>query len=161
MLLTNIMLSFIWMALTLNWTVFNFFLGFGLTYLFIAFIGRYIQPIGDGKYYRRVPLFVFFVFYFLYELFLASARVFLDAILPKKYMTIRPGIIAVPLTVKKDITISLLANCITLTPGTMSLEVSKDKKTLFVHSMYLETDPKKNIDEIKNGFERHLKDLFE
>ena len=49
---------------------------------------------------------------------------------------IRPGIIGVPLDAKTDGEITLLACLITLTPGTLSLDVSDDRKTLYVHSMY-------------------------
>ena len=71
----------------------------------------------------------------------------------------RPAIVAIPLDVRRDFEITLLANLITLTPGTLSLDVSSDKRVLYVHSMYVD-----DIDafrrEIKNGFERRVKELF-
>ena len=49
----------------------------------------------------------------------------------------KPGIVKIPLDLETDVEITLLASLITLTPGTLSLDVSKDKKVLYVHSMYV------------------------
>jgi multicomponent Na+:H+ antiporter subunit E len=70
----------------------------------------------------------------------------------------KPAIIAVPLTVDRDFEIALLANIITLTPGTLSLDVSSDNKIIYIHSMYVD-DPKEFIEEVKNGFERKLMEI--
>jgi len=71
-----------------------------------------------------------------------------------------PAIVAVPLSVKTDLQITLLANLITLTPGTLSIDVSEDKKFLFVHLMY-GANPDKAIAEIKSGFEKKILEVFE
>ena len=49
-------------------------------------------------------------------------------------MRLKPGIFAYPLKVDRDFEITLLANLITLTPGTLSVDVSADRRTLFVHA---------------------------
>ncbi|MFW5662410.1 MAG: Na+/H+ antiporter subunit E, partial [Bacteroidota bacterium] len=72
---------------------------------------------------------------------------------PKDRM--RPGVIALPLDAESDFEITMLANLITLTPGTLSLDTSDDKKTLYIHAMYL-GDPQEFKMEIKNGLERRL-----
>lgn len=66
-----------------------------------------------------------------------------------------PAIIKVPLTVKNDLEITLLANLVSLTPGTLSLDVSEDKSYLIIHAMFAE-DPQKVIDSIKNGVEKRI-----
>ena len=72
---------------------------------------------------------------------------------------LRPAIVAVPLAVDRDAEIALLANLITLTPGTLSLDVSPDRRTLYVHAMatnaltYLRR-------EIQEGFERRILEVF-
>ncbi|MBW3600685.1 MAG: Na+/H+ antiporter subunit E, partial [Planctomycetes bacterium] len=58
-----------------------------------------------------------------------------------------------------DDEITLLANLITLTPGTLSLDVSEDRKTLFVHAMYIE-DPEKLRRHVKEGMERRVLELL-
>jgi len=74
---------------------------------------------------------------FARELILSALKVAWMVVQPK--IRIRPAIIAYPLTVTTDAQITLLANMITLTPGTLSVDVSADRKTLYVHSIDMET----------------------
>jgi multicomponent Na+:H+ antiporter subunit E len=104
-----------------------------------------------------VPRTISFVFFFLYELIKANVQVAYDVITPKFYMT--PGIVRVPLDATSDLEITLLANLISLTPGTLSLDVSEDRKVLYVHSMYI-ADKELFIQNIKNGFEKRLLELL-
>ena len=98
-----------------------------------------------------------FLFFFLWELVKSNLRVAVDVVTPKHRM--KPGVVAVPLDVDKDEEITLLANLISLTPGTLSLDVSDDKKVLYVHAMYVE-DPEAFRKEVKEGFERRVKELL-
>jgi multicomponent Na+:H+ antiporter subunit E len=52
----------------------------------------------------------------------------------------RPGVIAMPLEAKTDGEITMVANLISLTPGTLSLDVSDDRKVLYIHAMFLDGD---------------------
>lgn len=69
----------------------------------------------------------------------------------------RPAILGLPLSLKSDFSITLLANLITLTPGTITLEISKDKKYLYFHTINV---PNENLEEakqkIKDGFEKRI-----
>jgi multicomponent Na+:H+ antiporter subunit E len=94
-----------------------------------------------------------FFFFFLYELVKANIQVAYDVITPKFHM--RPGIVRVPLDAKTEMEITLLANLISLTPGTLCLDVSDDRKVLYVHAMNI-TDKEAFIQGIKNGFEKRL-----
>jgi len=89
----------------------------------------------------------------LYELVKANLQVAYEVITPNLNMT--PGIVAVPLDISSDFQITMLANLITLTPGTLSLDVSEDKKVLYVHSMYIK-DREEFIKGIKTGFEKRI-----
>lgn len=91
--------------------------------------------------------------YFLREMILSNLRIAWDAVTPTHHM--RPGILAVPLAASTDLEIWLLATLITLTPGSLSLAVSTDRATLFVHAMYVR-DPERIRREIKEGLERRL-----
>lgn len=102
-------------------------------------------------------MFLKLVWLFLYELVLSALRVARDVLTPK--MRFRPGIIGVPLTVEDDVQITLLANLITLTPGTMSVDVSTDKTTLYVHAMHGD-DPDGLIHDLRQGFERQIKETL-
>jgi multicomponent Na+:H+ antiporter subunit E len=68
-------------------------------------------------------------------------------------MRARPGIVAIPLDVEGDAAIVLLANLITLTPGAFSLDVSGDRRVLFIHTLYADDAFRR---EIKEGFERRV-----
>jgi multicomponent Na+:H+ antiporter subunit E len=109
------------------------------------------------KYFKIAPKIVVFVFYFLNELVKANIEVAYEVMTPKLNMT--PGIVAFPLEARTDIEISILANLISLTPGTLSLDVSDDRKVLYVHSMYIK-DRETFIAGLKNGFERRLLEIL-
>jgi multicomponent Na+:H+ antiporter subunit E len=148
--LINLVLTFIWVLLTGSTDILNFFFGFALSFLvlWITFSGN-----KDRKYFSLLPQLISFGFFFLYELFKANIQVAFDVITVKHYM--KPGIVKYPLDATTDVEITFLANLISLTPGTLSLDVSCDKKVMFIHAMYVE-DEQEFIDNIKNGFERRL-----
>lgn len=146
----NILLMLVWVALTGQTALPDFIFGFILTF-FILYLASGEE---DRKgYFSRVPNIIIFILYFLVELIKANLQVAYDVITPKDHM--KPGIVGIPLDAETDLEITLLANIITLTPGTLSLDVSTDKKTLYVHSMYIE-DPEDFVMDIKMGFERKL-----
>jgi len=99
-----------------------------------------------------------FVVYFLWQLVLSNLKIAQCVILPNRFM--RPGIVAVPLDVKTDFEIFFLANAISLTPGTLTLDVSADRKILYVHSMWID-DVEAFRRDIKNGFEKMIAEIFE
>ncbi len=101
-----------------------------------------------------------FILFFARESIISNLRVASDILTPG--FKTRPAIVAVPLDLNTDFEIVTLASVITLTPGTLSLMVSEDKKTLFVHEMYVPEGNAENvIQNIKNGFERRIKELSE
>ncbi len=152
--LSNILLTFIWVALTGSFEFLNFLFGFILSFLILWII---TNGKNDAKYFKILPKIIAFIFFFFYELFKANIQVAYDVITPKFYM--KPGIVKVPLDAVTDIEISLLANLISLTPGTLSLDVSNDKKVLYVHAMYV-SDKEKFIKSIKQGFEKRLLEIL-
>ena len=148
--LLNILLAVVWVFLTGTINAVNFAFGFLLSFLVLWLISYNAQK---RKYFVIAPHIISFVFYFLYELIKANLQVAADVITPKFYM--EPGIIKYPLEAKTDIEITLLANVITLTPGTLSLDISDDRKVLYIHAMYVH-DREEFIDSIKNGFEKRI-----
>ncbi len=146
----NVFLALIWAAATGNFGPANVLLGFGLGFIVVVFAQR---AVGTGGYGRKAVLTVRFVLFFIYELFKANLRVAYDVITPSQYM--RPSIVAIPLSVKTDTEITVLANLISLTPGTLSLDVSDDKSVLYIHAMFVD-DPDELRHEIKAGFERRV-----
>lgn len=152
--LSNILLTFIWVALTGNFTFSNYVFGFIISFLILRLVTRGEK---DAKYFRLLPKVIAFILFFIKELVKANIEVAYEVMTPGYGMT--AGIVKVPLTAKTDLEISFLANLISLTPGTLSLDVSDDKKVLYVHSMYIK-DRENFIAGIKNGFERRLLEIL-
>lgn len=92
---------------------------------------------------------------FFRDLALSVKDVVLTVLNP--YRPIRSAILAVPLDVESDGGITLLANMVTLTPGTTSLHVSDDRSTLYIHVMNVSDD---TVAETKDGFERHVRQVL-
>lgn len=152
--LMNLLLTFVWVALSGSFAFANFLFGFLLSYSIM-----WVISLGTGrrKYFKMTPKILSFIGFFLYELIKANIQVAFDVMTPRFYM--KPGVIKIPLDAASDLEITLLANLITLTPGTCSLDVSADKKVLYVHAMYIE-DREKFVNDIKNGFERRLLEIL-
>lgn len=151
--LANILLAIIWVAVTGNFQTANVVFGFVLSFFLLWVVTR---GSGQGRYFRLVPKVISFFFFFLFELIKANLQVAYEVATPN--LNMKPGIIALPLDVKSNFGITMLANLITLTPGTLSMDVSEDRKILFVHSMYI-YDKEKFIKGIKNGFEKRIIDI--
>lgn len=152
--LSNVILALIWGALSGEITGINLLFGFIMGYI-ILYLAQRVT--GNSRYFGRVWSIIVFMLYFLYELVVASLRVAYDVMTPTHYN--KPGIIAYALDQLTDIEITLLANVISLTPGTLSLDVSEDRKTLYIHAMFID-DADELRREIKNGLERRLLEVL-
>ncbi|WP_295383828.1 Na+/H+ antiporter subunit E [uncultured Thiodictyon sp.] len=73
---------------------------------------------------------------------------------------LRPGFVQVPLDLQSELAISLLANAICLTPGTVSAHLTQDRRTLLVHALDL-ADPAALIATIKTRYEAPLRQVFD
>lgn len=143
----NVMLAVAWMALTASVTLSGLLVGFVIGYLALWLI----QPlIGTSSYFRRVIAWIRLIVMFHYELLVSSIDVAFDVLTPRHRAN--PAIIKVPLDVKSDLGVLLVTNLISLTPGTLSLDVSDDRKTLFVHAMFAD-DPDALCHQLKSGME--------
>lgn len=149
-----IFLAIVWAALTGSFTLPNF--GFGLLLGWLAlYLVREQLDTRRGR-YRGVGMASLAVL-FVRELLLSGWRVAKLVTSPR--MDLKPGVFAYPLSVDRDFEITLLANMITLTPGTLSVDVSEDRRTLYVHALDC-SDVEASIAEIRNGFERKIEEAF-
>lgn len=73
---------------------------------------------------------------------------------------LRPAFVVVPLALRTELAISLLANTISLTPGTVSSRLSPDRRSLLVHALDVD-DTEALIASIKQRYEAPLKEVFE
>ncbi|MBS3941614.1 MAG: Na+/H+ antiporter subunit E [Actinobacteria bacterium] len=83
---------------------------------------------------RRLPHIVWALLVFLWALAMSNVRVAWEILTPGFSMT--PAIIRVPTATRGGWETTLLANMITMTPGTLSLEVDEDTHDLYVHTLY-------------------------
>lgn len=107
---------------------------------------------------KRLIASIDLLFFYIKEVFLANFQVAHDVLTPKHLMN--PNFIKVPLTKElSDTQITVLANLITMTPGTLSVEIPEDKSSLFIHAMYLENE-EEMIASIQNDYERRVTRVF-
>jgi multicomponent Na+:H+ antiporter subunit E len=144
-----------WGALTGDFSLLNLAAG--------AAIGLVALRIGGQRgrlsltFLRRLPLALGFGIFFLKELVVANLRVAMMVLGPRRWL--KPALLAVPLDVESEAEIVMLANLITLTPGTLSVDVAPDRRTLYVHCLGVD-DPDAVRREIKEGLERRVAELF-
>ena len=147
MFLWHILLALTWAALTGLFTWSNVLIGFIVSYP-VLFMAQ--RSAGASTYFRQLARVLSFAAFYLWELILANLRVAYDVMRPTHRM--RPGILAIPLDARTDIEITMLANLITLTPGSVSLDVSSDRRFLYLHAMYID-DVEEFRKSIKNTIE--------
>lgn len=147
----NVLLALAWTTLSGSFSGLNFLFGFVLGYMTLALLQREL-PILHG-YAQRIPRFMMFLIFFGKELLKANMKVAFDVLTPPWHM--QPGVIALPLEAKTDLEITMVANFISLTPGTLSLDVSNDRRVLFIHAMFLQ-DEQELVAELKETERRIL-----
>lgn len=150
--LLNLLLSLVWIALTGQLNYPNFLFGFSLGFCILWILVKQENTKEKGYFYK-VPRAILFVFFFLNEMVKANLEVTREIVLTKTNMA--PGIVAFKHHLNTDFEITMLTNLIALTPGTMVLKISPDKKILFIHALYLQ-DKEKFIKRLENGLERRL-----
>ena len=112
---------------------------------------------GKTRYFERLPKILGLITFFARELLVSNVKVLWDVITPQHIS--RPGIIALPLDARTDAEIMLVANLISLTPGTLSLDLSEDRKLLYIHVMFLD-DIEQTRRQIKQGLERRVLEVM-
>lgn len=142
-------------GLAIFWYV--FFPVYGAADLFIGFaIGTFALSVYHRSYGKRIWWLISYLLFVAWEIVLSTAKLTWWIFHPK--LDFHPGIVAVPLTLDTDFEITVLVTMITLTPGTASIDLRKDKKgryVVYIHSFFVK-DPDSFRHEIKDNFERRL-----
>ncbi|WP_333898798.1 Na+/H+ antiporter subunit E [Agrobacterium pusense] len=146
----------VWLAVTGSLTLANVIFALIVSTLALWLI-RHQLP-GGRNHWLRLGRVLSLVLLFFKELALSAWKVAVMVTRPK--LDVQPGIFAYPLTVTTDFEITLLANLITLTPGTLSVDVSPDRKMLYVHAIDC-SDIETAKNDIKNGFEKKIVEAFQ
>ncbi|WP_327051550.1 Na+/H+ antiporter subunit E [Halomicrococcus gelatinilyticus] len=104
--------------------------GLGVAFTFRQF---YTERTALGRNVRAVPYAALYLGVFLKELLTANVDVAYRVLAPG--MPIRPGVVVVPLRVQTDAAITTIANSISLTPGTLTMDYDEETNALYVHSI--------------------------
>jgi multicomponent K+:H+ antiporter subunit E len=138
---------------------------FSMGHLVLGIIVGIAVPLFTSSYWpdrpriRNIPMIVSFILVVLWDIVVSNVIV-AYIVLFRKNESLRSRFITVPLDLRTPEAISLLSGTITMTPGTVSSDLSADGRSLLVHC--LETDtPDEVIATIKNRYERRLKEIFE
>ncbi|MEO0359158.1 MAG: Na+/H+ antiporter subunit E [Pseudomonadota bacterium] len=139
--------GFSWLTMTSGGLV-----GYGVLWLLQPLTGT------QSSYFKKVWYWLKLVVLFHYELIVSSFEVIWDIVTPTHRAN--PAFIDMPLDAKSDLGILLVTNLISLTPGTLCIDVSADRKTLKIHAMFAE-DPDQVVRTLKTGMERWVIDAVE
>ena len=109
------------------------------------------------RWITRLFYLIEFSLFYLKEVIMSNLKVAYDVVTPNYYM--QPAFIELNIEGLTDRQILFLANLITMTPGTLSLDVPEDKKQLKIHSMYVD-DPKAAVEELETQILRRIRNVF-
>ncbi|HEY4554448.1 MAG TPA: Na+/H+ antiporter subunit E [Bacillaceae bacterium] len=152
-ILLNFFLAFLWMFFSSSMSTSTFLIGFLLGLLIIYIMRRFFN---SRFYLYRVMAVIKLLFIFLRELLLSNLAVLKVVLNPK--LDIRPGIFALETQLTAEWEVTLLANLITLTPGTLVVDISPDNKTLYIHAMDIE-DVDVAAEDIRCSFEKAIMEV--
>lgn len=152
--LLNVLLALAWAALSGSFQPLDLLFGFALGYLVLWLVLHKNRP----RYFRQIPLLLGLLLYFLADVLRANFRMAVTILSSR--MKLRPAVVAVPLILKSETATILLANMLTLTPGTLSLDISGDRQTLYIHTVWLD-DLEVFRRQVVEGYEKRLKELLE
>ncbi len=153
-LVLDLFLALLWVSLTGRMTGAGLFFGFVLGYLLLFWLRDLIGP---TTYFEKVPRLVSFLLFYAKELIHANLRVAREVVAIRRRS--RPGIVAVPLDLTTDLEITVLTTLIALTPGTIGLDVSSNRRFLYVHALFVGSADALRAT-IKNDLERRVKGLL-
>lgn len=153
----NVLLAIAWAALWGSFAPVN--LAGGFLFGFVAlWFGRGLAGNKEGtRYFRVLPQTLILFVYFLKELIKSCLMVARDCI--ARTPRLHPAIVRMPIGPKTDLEIFVLSNLITLTPGTLTLDVAEDRSFLVIHSIYAE-DPEALVADLKAGMEHRVSEVF-
>ena len=154
MLLGSLLLALAWAALQGEISPANLLVGYVIGYAILALLAR--GGVMPSTLIARTAHAVGLALFFAWELVIANFRVAADVLRGHR---IEPAVVAIPLDVTSDGEILLLSMLINITPGSVTIDLSDDRRTLYVHVMHMRSADETR-QEIKRGFERRVKLLF-
>ncbi|MEM9227298.1 MAG: Na+/H+ antiporter subunit E [Verrucomicrobiota bacterium] len=105
----------------------------------------------------KLPALLEFCIFYIKEVILSNIRVAIEVLVPAHGM--RPDIVSVNTEGMTDRQLLVLANLITMTPGTLSVDITEDRRSLQIHAMYVD-DAQVAAQELERDFVRRVKRVF-
>ena len=152
--LMNILLAISWAALTSDASLANFLMGFAIGYAAMALSP--VRKISNG-YFRRLPKMLGLLLFFLRELITSGLRATWEVLSPVKRS--RPSVIRVSTALHDRSQLLLLSQLVSLTPGTLVLDIDAEMGALYVHTMFAR-DTEAFRRELREGLERKVWEAF-
>ncbi|OAX49248.1 Na+/H+ antiporter subunit E [Paenibacillus sp. AD87] len=149
----NLIIAFVWMFLNNAWNGVGFLTGYLLGLLLIGSMRRFFP---QRFYIVRIWAIIKLIALLFKELVRASIEVIRQIVKPK--LDIRPGIFTYQTQLSSDWEVTLLCLLISLTPGSLPLEISGNQRKLFIHALDIK-DEQKMSDDIKNTFEKAIMEV--
>jgi multicomponent K+:H+ antiporter subunit E len=123
------------------------------------FARRFVEePLGHARGRRAALAAARFALLVTWDIVLANVAV--ARLVLGRSARLRPVYVEVPLELERPLAIALLASVITMTPGTVSSDLSHDRRRLRVHVLHAEEDPQALVERIKQRYERPLLEIF-
>jgi len=122
----------------------GFAVGFPVAYVFRRL---YADTVDVRLLFRGIPYAVLYVLVFAREAVVSSLDVTYRVLAPSQ--PIEPEVILIPLRVETDLGVTTIANSITMTPGSLSLDYDADENALYVHVID-GSDPEDVVDPIRD-----------
>lgn len=154
--LLTLVLAAVWLLLLNDFSVGALVLGLLLGLLIPYFTHRFWP---DAPPLRRPLKILAYGLVVLWDIVVANVQVAL-LVLFRSNEEMKPAFISIPLEIRSPEAIAVLAGTITMTPGTVSSDVSSDQKSLLVHCLDA-PDPEAILRDIKDRYEARLKEIFE
>lgn len=161
MLLLNLLLALVWVGLTGHFTPENLLVGFVIGFALLWVLRKAVDPesvdAATPSYFTKAWQGIEFVAFFLWALVQSNLRVAVEVLRPRPRL--QPAVVEVSLDEHSPAELMLLANLITLTPGTLSLDISDDRRVLLVHAMHVD-DVETFRHHIRQDYARRVRELL-
>ncbi len=147
---SNLIIALAWATVAGEYSATNLLLGFGAGYIALYAFGEFY---GGTRYHARTYAVLSLTLYFIWDLINSSLSV-AQATITRSHLG-RNRFVTMPLDVESDYGKMLTANLITLTPGTLSVDIDPEGKTLLIHAMFAD-DPDEVVKSLKDNIERRV-----
>ncbi|PRX27959.1 multicomponent Na+:H+ antiporter subunit E [Orenia metallireducens] len=160
---TVILLYAVWIIITGNFSYSSLILGLAISAIVVLFINSSFTQLFSKKILTKPWIFLWYISYLGLQIFISSYKVAYLVLHPKR--PFKSAIVKLPTDVGQQnrlIKLTILANAITLTPGTITMDLSTETQELYIHCLNLKSDDDSEIrEDIFGKFEEIIRRMFQ